>query len=632
MNYPELSTLSQTPPFSFLPRQELEQIQDKFLEETGQKNEIKFVERQTKVKHLYLLSRGSAELYFEKGREKVLRRILSEGDCFGGISMLVNNANALRTMKLREDTLFYKLPADIFQNLCEEYEDFKEFFTNTFGKKMLDRSFADMISRQVSGVERSSPFFDQKIGSVYNQSFFSCPATMSIMDAAAKMSEDGSGYLLVKDEAGMMQGIITDEDLRKRVVAVDYPKDAPVADIMSSPIISLSLDAQLFEAFLLMTEKGISHLPVATGGGEICGMLTDRRIITEQSRSPYFLIQEISHSSSPEQLQSIHSRLPGLLIEPIKNGAQPETLTNLITMVADAVLEKLVSFAVEQAGPPPCEFAFIIMGSEGRNEQTLKTDQDNAIVYQDLDDPAEAKRAADYFLDLAAQICGWLDQAGFDFCEGNNMAQNPAWCQPLSVWKRYFFQWIHAAKPEDLLNSSIFFDFRWAWGSKALAEELTDYLFESLGGWSGFFRNMVENALYFKPPLGFFRNIVVQSKGERKDSFDIKRAMMPIIDFARIYALKLGIRETNTLLRLEQIQQNRLLTKEEYDDIVQSYRYLMNLRFIRQITAITEESGRADNFINPKQLSRIDQTMLKEIFKRIEGIQQKMGIEFTGIV
>jgi CBS domain-containing protein len=202
----------------------------------------------------------------------------------------------------------------------------------------------------------------------------------------------------------------------------------------------------------------------------------------------------------------------------------------------------------------------------------------------------------------------------------------------LAAWKTYFSRWIHAANPEDLLNSSIFFDFRWAWGSKTLAEELTDYLFESLGGWSGFFRNMVENALYFKPPLGFFRNIVVQSKGERKDSFDIKRAMMPIIDFARIYALKLGIRETNTLLRLEQIQQNRLLTKEEYDDIVQSYRYLMNLRFIRQITAITEESGRADNFINPKQLSRIDQTMLKEIFKRIEGIQQKMGIEFTGIV
>ena len=143
---------------------------------------------------------------------------------------------------------------------------------------------------------------------------------------------------------------------------------------------------------------------------------------------------------------------------------------------------------------------------------------------------------------------------------------------------------------------------------------------------------MVENALYFKPPIGFFRNIVVESKGEHKDSFDIKRAMMPIIDFARIYALKFGIRETNTLQRLEKIHQKRQLTRAEYEDITQSYRYLMNLRFIRQITAITEESGKADNFINPKNLTRIDQTMLKEIFRRIEGIQQKMSIEITGIV
>jgi len=401
---------------------------------------------------------------------------------------------------------------------------------------------------------------------------------------------------------------------------------------MSTPLITLPEDSQLFEAYLLMINHGIAHLPVSGSDGRVTGILTDRSIINEQSRSPYFLIQEISHASSPEQLENIHSRLPGLLIEPIKNGVQPEYLTGMITTVSDAVLEKIVGFAVEKAGPPPCDFAFIIMGSEGRNEQTLKTDQDNAIIYQDLDDPGQAKQAGIYFLDLAADICGWLDQAGFDFCKGNNMAQNPVWCQPLAQWKTYFHNWIHAANPEDLLNSNVFFDFRWASGSRSLAGELNDYLFNSLGSWSGFFRNMVENALYYKPPLGFFRNIVVHSKGEHKDRFDIKQAMVPITDFARIYALKYGIRETNTLQRLEQIHVQRQLTKGEYDDIVQSYRYLMNLRFIRQITAITEERGKADNFINPKQLSRIDQTMLKEIFKKVEGLQQKMSIEITGIV
>ena len=183
---------------------------------------------------------------------------------------------------------------------------------------------------------------------------------------------------------------------------------------MSSPLITLPEDAQLFEAYLLMVQKGISHLPVSNDNGDISGILTYKRIITEQSRSSYFLIQEIIHASSPDQLENIHSRLPGLLFEPIKNGAQPEILTSLTTKVADAVLEKIVGFAVDKAGPPPCRFAFVVMGSEGRNEQTLKTDQDNAIIYEDPEDDDQRELASRYFLDLAADICGWLDQAGFD--------------------------------------------------------------------------------------------------------------------------------------------------------------------------------------------------------------------------
>ena len=628
----DLTHIAQTPPFSFLPEEKLNELHSHFSVQKGKKNEVKFISGKSRVTSLWVVADGSAELFYEKSGEKTLRGMLSEGDCFGGISMLVNKSLAVRSMRVSEDTIFYTLPDSIFLDLCEEFEDFREFFTNTFGKKMLDRSYAEMISRQTEGGDKTSPFFNQRISSIYNPSLFIGSGKLNIREAAAKMTEDNSGYLLLKNDEGAIAGIITDEDLRKRVVGQDFDIQAPVSDIMSTPLITVPEDSPVFEAYLLMIEKGISHLPVADEEGQVSGMLTDRRIITEQSRSPYFLLQEIHHASLPDQFENIHSRLPGLLVEPIKSGAQPEVLTSLITKVADGVLEKIVSFAVDKAGPPPCDFAFIIMGSEGRNEQTLKTDQDNAIIYQDPVDKEQEELASQYFLDLAADICGWLNTAGFDFCKGNNMAQNPDWCQPLSVWKKYFYRWIHTANPEDLLYSSIYFDFRWAWGSRPLANELKDYLFDSLEGWSGFFRNMVENALYFKPPLGFFRNIVVESKGEHKDAFDIKRAMMPIIDFARIYALKLGVRETNTLQRLEKIYERRQLTKEEYDDIVQSYHYLMNLRFIRQITAITEENGKADNFINPKHLTRIDQTMLKEIFKRIEGIQQKMSIEITGIV
>ena len=626
------TTLSKAPPFSFIPVEKQAEIFGHLTEEESKKGEVKFVQRQTKVNHLYVISDGSAELYFDQNQEKILRGLLAKGDCFGGISMLANESIAIRSMILVEDTTFYRLPKELFFQLCDEFDLFKEFFTNTLGKKMLDRSYAEIVSGQVSSPDKTLPFFHQHISSIYNPSCLKCPGTTSIKEAACKMTEDGSGYLLVHDKQKQINGIITDEDLRKRVVAVDFSKNLPVSDIMSTPLISLPEEAHVYEAYLLMIEKDISHLAVSKRDGTISGMLTDRQIITEQSRSPYFLIHEIKRAKSPDQLENIHSHLPGLMHEPIKSGVQPDSVSKLITTITDVILEKIVVFAVEKNGPPPCDFTFMVLGSEGRNEQTLKTDQDNAIIYEDIDDPEEAERVQSYFLDLASDICTWLDKAGFTFCEGNNMAQNPDWCQPISVWKRYFHRWIHAANPEDLLNSSIFFDFRWAWGNKRLTDELSDFLFTSLEKWAGFFRNMVENALYFKPPLGFFRNIVVQSKGEHKDSFDIKRAMMPIIDFARIYALKHAIHETNTLLRLKEIHAKRLLTRGEYDDIAQSYRYLMNLRFVRQITAITEETGRADNFINPKHLSHIDQKMLKEIFRRIEGIQQKMSIEFTGII
>jgi CBS domain-containing protein len=211
------------------------------------------------------------------------------------------------------------------------------------------------------------------------------------------------------------------------------------------------------------------------------------------------------------------------------------------------------------------------------------------------------------------------------------MAKNPKWCQPLSVWKDYFSSWIYSGGPEELLKSSIFFDFKGAYGDMKIIGELRQFLFDSLKGWAGFFRNMTENALYFKPPIGFFRNFVVESKGEHRDSFDIKAAMQPIVDFARIYALKNKIDETNTQDRLFQLYLKKALPWQDYNELDQAYAFMMQLRFVRQISAIMDENAKPDNYINPKKLSRIQQTMLKEIFNRVEKLQAKIGFEFTGI-
>jgi CBS domain-containing protein len=235
-----------------------------------------------------------------------------------------------------------------------------------------------------------------------------------------------------------------------------------------------------------------------------------------------------------------------------------------------------------------------------------------------------------YFLKFGEKVCNWLDQAGYTLCKGGVMAKNPKWCQPLGTWKKYFSEWIHKAEPEALLQASIFFDFRHAYGDKILIDELRRHLFGSLAGWPGFFRHLSENALYFTPPIGFFRNFLVESKGQHRDTFNIKGAMQPVVDYARIYALRHKIEETNTFERLDQLLAQKKISIQEHNELDTAYSYLMQQRFVTQVKTVIAENSEPDNYVNPKQLSRIEQTMLKEIFKRIEKFQSKLSFDFIG--
>ena len=392
----------------------------------------------------------------------------------------------------------------------------------------------------------------------------------------------------------------------------------------------MDAQADVFEALMAMMEYNVKHLAVLNTAQEIIGVLSNRELISAQGQSPLFLLREISRAESFGDVVKQHQKLPGIVKGLISSGATARNINRMITTVSDAILKKVLSCVMQEMGQAPVSFAFMIMGSEGRGEQTLKTDQDNAIVFDDVSD-AELSDVTGFFLEVGRRSCRMLDQAGYRFCQGDVMAQNPDWCQPLSVWMRYFLKWIHAAEAEDLLQASIFFDFRLGYGDAQIVESLRDHLHGAIEQWSGFLRYMTENALYFKPPLGFFRNFVVEPKGEHRDAFDIKSAMTPIVDFARIYALKNRVKATNTLDRLQQLCNLGAIKQEEFDEMEKAYSFLMQLRLTRHVTAATDNGAEPDNFINPKRLTRIEQTTLKEIFKRIEKFQAKMNFEFIGI-
>ena len=625
-----LHMLSGTIPFSFLPQKVLETVATEISLVKYSAQTVLFIQDRSTVDYLYILQKGSAERYFEERDQRILKAVLSEGDIIGGISILLNNGISVRTLRTTEETSFYILPRNRFKRLCEKYAAFSDYFTDTFGKRMLDRSYAAIVAQSLRPKEEELRVFNLDISGIYTKKIVTCEEDTSIRKAALEMSRKKCSSIFIKDKGGSVCGVVTDNDLRTKVIAAGHDTSNPVTDIMSTPLAVIQDRATVFEALMAMMQKGIKHLAVENAAEKVVGVITNQDLLKVQGQSPLILIKEINEAKSVAEIVNKHEKLPKMIQGLINVGAKGDNVTRLITTLSDAILKKVIQLTLEESDPPPVKFVFMVLGSEGRKEQTLKTDQDNAIIFEDV--PAEKLKAVKaYFLELGEKICRRLDRAGYAFCEGGIMAKNPEWCLSLSEWQQRFMTWIHAPEPEALLRSSIFFDFRGGYGEMGLIEELRSFLFKSLKGWPGFFRHLSENAIYFKPPIGFFRNFVVESKGEHKDAFDIKRAMMPIVDFARIYALKNRIEETNTLARLRLLYQTKTLKWSEFHEIEQAYSFLMQLRFVRQISAIIDEKRPPDNYVKPKKLSRIEQTLLKEIFNRIEKIQTKLDFDFIGM-
>ncbi len=617
-------------PFSFLPEEEISRIVPKLTMVHHPKDTVLFVQERSRVGYLYIVQKGSAERYYEENHKKTMIEMLSEGDIYGGISMLVNDGISVRTFRVNEISSFYLLPKQLFLDICSRYKAFTEYFTDTFGKRMLEKSYASIIAKTMQPEEEGLQFFNQTVANISAKKPVFGNTKMSIQEAAGIMSREQISSIFINTQDGNCVGVVTEKDLTKKVIATGYDISRPVSDIMSSPVYTISDHALIFEALMAMMQEDIRHIAVTDANEKVTGILTNRDLLTAQGKSPVFLVREISAANNIEEIIDRHNKLPRQIQSLITSGAKAENLTRFITTVSCSILAKLIGYTLDTLGQPPAKFVFMILGSEGRREQTLKTDQDNAIIFEDVPKEDES-RVRDYFLKFGEKVCTMLDKAGYDFCTGDVMAKNPKWCQPLSKWKKYFSSWIHAAEAEDLLQASIFFDFRIGYGDDTLIDSLRRHLFGSLEGWSGFFRHLTENALYFKPPLGFFRNFVVESKGEHRDAFDIKSAMTPIVDFARIYALKNKIEETNTLERLRQLYIKRVFNRQEYEELERAYSFLLQLRFVRQLTAIIDEKAKPDNYINPKTLTRIEQKMLKEIFIRIEKFQAKLNFEFIGI-
>ncbi|MDP8245171.1 MAG: DUF294 nucleotidyltransferase-like domain-containing protein [Candidatus Hinthialibacter antarcticus] len=456
----------------------------------------------------------------------------------------------------------------------------------------------------------------------------SCRMEQPIHIVISLMNKNKSSAVLVESDEGQAVGIITEHDINARVLKGEIDLDRPAFEIMSSPLITLNEQALLFEAALLMAENKIRHIPIRQSNGEIQGVITDHELLFAHSHSPALLIQTIRAASSAIDLNECREQLTASIQALLESGARAQSMTRLITNIADEIAQRAIHLAIEECGPPPVAFAFIALGSEGRGEQTLITDQDNAIIYEDVDE-SQAESVQAYLSAVAKTVCMNLDQCGYTLCKGGVMAMNPKWLQPISVWEQYFSDWIHNPDPQAFLDLKIFFDYRLLYGEPKLVQRLTRHLHATSSGKAAFYQCLAQNTLLLKPPLGLFGNIVVQNREGRPETFDIKEAMIPIVDFARLYALQHQIQETHTVQRLTAMRERGALTESAFENAVQTYEFLMQLRLKHQAIKISQNTE-ADNFINPKALSNLDGAILKKAFSHITDLQSKISYDFTG--
>jgi PAS domain S-box-containing protein len=455
-----------------------------------------------------------------------------------------------------------------------------------------------------------------------------CPLDTTIAAAAALMSAEQSTAVLVQAESGAAMGIVTDADLRERVVAGTATVDDPLYRVMSSPLVTIPARAEVYEALVVMEEKSLQHLAVADESGRILGVVRNQELLHFQSYGPIVLTREIARAQTAAEVIKSARRAPGLAKALQDSGVRPERVMNLLSSVCDAATERFLALAEAEIGPSPVPYAFLALGSQGRQELTFSSDQDNAIVF---DAPPETAAAAgEHLLKIGRRVCGWLDQAGFPYCHGEIMAQNPKWCQPLSVWKQYFRDWIQHPEPQQLLEFSIFFDFRAVCGAVELAQELREQVHEAARATPNFLPIFAQNSLQFRPPLRLFGRFVGGgASGEQGGLLNIKEALIPIISFARLYAVKQGLSEARTLERLSALTEQGVLVSQSQQETVAAYSFLQGLRLRHQAAAV--QAGQPpDNTISPRKLSQLEETALTQSFAQIAALQKRVSHEFLG--
>lgn len=613
------SFIQSIPPFDSLPKPVLEKLicelsinyvrQDETLPPKG-----------IDESRLYIIRKGALSCFSNDG--ELLSR-LGEGDlciefCKHSLQSISDNKQIIkRQVKTDEDSLIYSLNCEVLRDIGDKYPSISDYFSHNSAERLKQK-----VSKMNEEAVISSTLMNTSVSHFYHSPVAKIEVNKNIQQAAIQMTEQGYSCLVVLDNNKSV-GIITDKDIRRRCVAEGLPISTSICEIMTRDISTIDIKSNAYDALMTMTAKHIHHLPV-TKQGDVVGMITTTDLMNNEGHNAINFSSIIHKAKSLIELKEISDLLPKLQIRLAKLGASADHIGKSISAITMAFTKRLIEMAEDKYGQAPVPYAWLAAGSQARQEQLAHSDQDNAIIICDSMKPCDDA----WFENLANFVCDGLANCGFIYCPGDIMATNPKWRQPVKKWQKYFAEWVDTPSPQALLNSSVFFDLETIYGNASLLDTVRIKLLKKTKNNSLFIAHLSKNALGLRPPLGFFRDFVLKQNGKHKATLDLKHnGIAPIVDLARIYALSQGISAVNTIERIQQAAGSAAITKPSAESLIDAYEFLGALRVNHQAEKLAQ-GLKADNYLSPKELSKLEREHLKDAFKVIKTLQDSRQVNF----
>ncbi|WP_023603049.1 putative nucleotidyltransferase substrate binding domain-containing protein [Aliivibrio logei] len=565
--------------------------------------------------YLYIIRTGVMQ---QNNLDGTLRAKLGEEDIFG-FNLQQNDSEFGYSILAIENTLLYRFDYASLIVSVDAYPQIASSLALSLNTRLRAQD-AKQNSEQHTHqhyLRPNSDLADPKIAIV--------SPTDTIQEVAHQMRNViGVSCAFIVDENRILIGMITDKDMTKRVVAQAKNVHEPISSIMTKDIHTVYEDELVMSAVHLMMKHNIQNIPVLNNQKQITGFITPQHLIQNDSVQSIFLLDKIRHADSIAALIDLSKQRSAVFQSMMGSNASPTIIGQVLSMIYDAFTYRLIELAIVQFGQPPCKFTWIVAGSHARNEVHLASDQDNAIIL--ADDATGSDRI--YFNHFAMYVCKALSELDYSLCTGRFMAATPKWCQKAHIWQEYYRKWSTNPEYDLLLNLNVFLEIRPIYGDDDLFENVDACRHELVSKNMSLTIAMLRNTLRTRPPLGIFKNLVLEKDGNNNKVLNIKKAAIScMVDFIRIHSLMEGGTALNTSERMAFLHENKVLNDVTYQDLSETYHYVNRLRFKHQLQAIQNEKP-IDNQLQPDLFGSFERQHIKDAFRIVSTFQELMKMKF----